>query len=282
MTRPKHASTAKSGNRYGSACGSVKRRTTCTARQRPRKTAPNVSETFESTLSRSMNTAAKPAVSSSDAGRSARSSRLRALIASAPAGSRQRRRASNDALSSRAQRPRLHLAHEVLGVVARAELVVGHEAALPGGQLVDRYAGGVVRAVEMETGGQVVGQATIDRDEAVVTRTDEVDGLRRVVGAERHGEGDEEGDEQAGRHAATAAARPTVALARRARRARLAGAGGGVGGGLRVGGRRAGGDRGPWSRGGGAGGGRGAGARGLGATRRRGRRLVLRGGLWAP
>src|SRR4051812_47592187 len=149
----------------------------CTARQRPRKIAPNVSETFDRTLSRSMNTAAKPAVSSSDAGRSARSSRLRALIASAPAGGRQRRRASDDALSRAAQRSGLELAHEVLRVVARAELVVRHEASLPGGQLVDRYAGGVVRAVEMQTGGQVVGKATIDRDEAVVTRTDEVDGL---------------------------------------------------------------------------------------------------------
>src|SRR3954447_24627171 len=103
----------------------------CTARQRPRKIAPKVSETFDRTLSRSMNTAAKPAVSRSDAGSSASSSRLRALIASAPDGSRQRRQASNDALSSAAQRSGLHLAHEVLRVVARAQLVVRHEAPLP-------------------------------------------------------------------------------------------------------------------------------------------------------
>src|SRR3954469_2692102 len=107
----------------------------CVARQRPKKIAPNVSETFDRTLSRSMNTAAKPAVSSSDAGTSASSSRLRALIASAPAGSRQNRQAGNDPLSLAAQRPRLHLADEVARVVARAQLMLGHEPALVGGQL---------------------------------------------------------------------------------------------------------------------------------------------------
>src|SRR3954447_20371986 len=112
----------------------------CVARQRPKKIAPNVSETFDRTLSRSMNTAANPAVSSSDAGTSASSSRLRALIASAPAGSRRRRQASNDVLSRAAQRSRLHLADEVARVVVRAQLVLGHEAPLAGWQLAHRHA----------------------------------------------------------------------------------------------------------------------------------------------
>src|SRR4051794_26403145 len=129
----------------------------CTARQRPRKIPPNVSETFERTLSRSMKTAAKPAVSSSDAGTSASSSRLRALIASAPAGSRQ----SKDARSRGPQRPGLHLADEVLRVVARAQLVLRHEAALVGRQLVDGHARAVVDVVEVQAGGAVVRQPAI-------------------------------------------------------------------------------------------------------------------------
>src|SRR3954451_11714083 len=180
----------------------------CAARQRPRKIAPNVSDTFDRTLSRSMNTAANPAVSSSDAGTSASSSRLRALlIARAPAGSRQERQASNDALSRWAQRSRLHLADEVARVVAGAELVLGHEPALVGGQLADRHAGGVVDAVEVHAGRPVVRQAAIDGHEAVAARADEVDRLRGVPRAEGDGGDEGERDEQAGRHATAAALR---------------------------------------------------------------------------
>ena len=79
-TSPKHARTATSGNRYGSAYGSVKRITRCATKHSARKTAPYVSETFERTSSRWMKIAANPAVTSSDAGISAISSRLRADI----------------------------------------------------------------------------------------------------------------------------------------------------------------------------------------------------------
>jgi len=56
----------------------------CPIRHSPRKIAPYVSEMFESALERWMNTPANPAVTSSEAGISATSSRLRALTIWSP------------------------------------------------------------------------------------------------------------------------------------------------------------------------------------------------------
>src|SRR5437764_12387495 len=58
----------------------------CPTRHSPRKIAPYVSEMLDSAFERWMNTPANPAVTSSDAGISAISSRLRALTRPGPGG----------------------------------------------------------------------------------------------------------------------------------------------------------------------------------------------------
>src|SRR5215218_1510193 len=93
---------------YGSACGSVKRIRKCPARHSSRKIAPYVSETSESRSDCWMKMAANPAVSSNDAGISAISSRLRALMGG----------------GSRVELSAFELDHEVLRVVLGAQLVI--------------------------------------------------------------------------------------------------------------------------------------------------------------
>src|SRR3954454_4686635 len=151
ITSPKQASTATSGNRYGSASGSVKRMTMCVATHSPRNAAPYVRETLESSSERWMNSAANPAGTSSAAGMRARSSRLRALF----------------------NLPDLELADEILGVRVGAELVIGEDDAPVAGDLVDGHAAAVVARVELDAGRQLVGQAAVDRHGAAGVEPDE-------------------------------------------------------------------------------------------------------------
>src|SRR4051812_19508814 len=115
-----------------------------------------------------MNSAAKPAVSSSDAGISAISSRLRALTAQlrvrAPASAAM----SNRIGGSLRDVPLLQREHEPLGVVARAERVVGERRAPAGGHALERDTRAVGRGVEPDAERQVVGQAAIDGDDVAV------------------------------------------------------------------------------------------------------------------
>src|ERR1700730_840509 len=110
---------------YGSAFGSVSLTNTWPARHSPRKIAPYVRETFESTFERWMKTPAKPAVTSSDAGISPTSSRLRALIPPA--------RVQRCASASSVQLPELDRSNEVLRVRLRAKLIVEQGGAPVGG-----------------------------------------------------------------------------------------------------------------------------------------------------
>src|SRR3954470_5971310 len=107
-----------------------------------------------------MKIAANPAATSSDAGTSASSSRLRALMCPA----------SLDLAA-------LERGHEVLGVILRAQLVVRERLAPVGRHGVDRDARGGGTRVELEPERQVVRQALEDRDRAAVARigADEVD-----------------------------------------------------------------------------------------------------------
>src|SRR3954467_2762007 len=110
-----------------------------------------------------MKIAANPAATSSDAGTSASSSRLRALMS----------RASLDLTA-------LERDHEVLGVVLRAQLVVRERLAAIRRHVVDRHARTGVALIQLDPQRQVVRQAAEDRDRAVVARVgaDEVDGAR--------------------------------------------------------------------------------------------------------
>src|SRR6476620_5132578 len=129
-----------------------------------------------------MKIAANPAATSSDAGTSASSSRLRALM-SAPS------------LDLAAPRRR----YGVLGVVLGAQLVVRERRTAVGRDVVDRHARVVVARVQLDPERQVVGQAAEDRDRAVVLGVgpDEVDGARRQPAADQDQGDDGEGDDEA-------------------------------------------------------------------------------------
>src|SRR6476620_10110371 len=111
-----------------------------------------------------MKIAANPAATSSDAGTSASSSRLRALM-SAP---------SLDLTA-------LERDHQVLGVILGSQLVVGERLAAVRRDVVDGHPRTGVARVQLDAERQVVGQTAEDRDRAVVlrVRADEVDGARR-------------------------------------------------------------------------------------------------------
>src|SRR3954451_6463700 len=119
-----------------------------------------------------MNSAAKPAVSSSDAGISAISSRLRALTAQlrvrAPAAT-----AVSDPIGGSLRDVSLPQAQpEPLGVVARAERVVGERPAPAGGHALERDTRAVVHGVQPDPERQVVGQPAIDGDDIAVRLVD--------------------------------------------------------------------------------------------------------------
>src|ERR1700761_564233 len=99
-----------------------------------------------------MNTPANPAVTSREAGISPTSSRLRAVT----------ERASR----SRLHLPQLEVVHQVLRVGLRAQVVVEHPATLGRGQRRGGDAGLVVELIEAHPGDEVVGQASVDGDEA--------------------------------------------------------------------------------------------------------------------
>src|SRR4051812_48898820 len=129
------------------------RTTRWVATHTPRKTAPYVSDTFDSRWDSWMKIAANPAATSSDAGTSASSSRLRALMS----------RPSLDLTA-------LERDHEVLGVVLGSQLVVGERLAPVGRDVIDGHARAGVTGVELDPGRQVVRQPPEDRDRAVVAR----------------------------------------------------------------------------------------------------------------
>src|SRR3954454_613641 len=147
-----------------------------------------------------MKIAANPAATSSDAGTSASSSRLRALMS----------RASLDLTA-------LERGHEVLGVILRAQLVVRERLAAIRWHGVDRHARAGGTRVELDPERQVVGQPWEDGDRAVVARigADEVDGARGHPAAGQDQEGDDEGDDETDWDAPTAlAARLWAGLSR--------------------------------------------------------------------
>src|SRR5205823_9604881 len=104
-----------------------------------------------------MNTAAKPAVTSSEAGTRASSSRFRALIC----GPR-----------SFLELAALEAADEVGGVVVGAQVVVEQLLAPCRGNVGDAHPRRVVGRVEVDARRQVVGQAAVERDEPVRARAD--------------------------------------------------------------------------------------------------------------
>src|SRR4051812_18454120 len=108
-----------------------------------------------------MKIAAKPAVSNSDAGTRASSSRLRAV--------------TNKPLVDLAP---LELDHQVLRVVLGAQLVVGERRPAGGGDRLERDPRARVAAVEVDAEGQLDRQAAVDRDRvpARLVDADEVDG----------------------------------------------------------------------------------------------------------
>ena len=146
---------------YGSAYGSVKRRNRCAGeaqaeedrrrRSARRRRGPPTAW---------MKIAAKPAVSSSDAGISASSSRLRALTEIRPCSSSMTRSSASSLDRS-------------LWSVNVAAAVRGH--------LLDRHAGGVVPAVELDPERQLVRQPAVDGDHVArgFVDADEVDRARR-------------------------------------------------------------------------------------------------------
>ena len=139
-----------------------------------------------------MKIAAKPAVSSSDAGISAINSRLRALTARCcPASSR---------------------LHEALGVVLGAQLVVGEGRAARGGHALERHARVPDRRVEPDPEREVVRKAVVEGDDVAAgfVDADEVDLARREP------EGGQEADDAAEREQ-----RPGVTSRRRRRRGAL-------------------------------------------------------------
>src|SRR4051812_34048007 len=108
-----------------------------------------------------MKRAANPAVSSSDAGISAISSRLRALTeplrvrCPAPAA------VSNRVAASRRNVSLLKIAHEALRVVARAQLVVGERVAAGRGHALEGDTRAVDHRVELDAEREVVREAAV-------------------------------------------------------------------------------------------------------------------------
>src|SRR3954447_20029563 len=147
--------------------------TKCAARQSPRKIAPTDRLKFDSRSWRWTNTAVKPAVTSSDAGTSAISSRLRALIPGLQSGLA--------CESHSLELSPFERANEAVRVVARAHRVVQQLLAARARDLAGRHARDVVRRVEMDAQRQLVGQALEDGDVRIVVGPHEVDGLRGQV-----------------------------------------------------------------------------------------------------
>src|SRR5437763_6375387 len=105
---------------------------------------------FESAFERWMNTPANPAVTSSDAGISPTSSRLRALIAFARQG--------RGSAGSSGQLSQLGGTHQVLGVLLRAQVVVQQRPAAIRRNCRGRDAGDIERLVQMDPCRQVIRQ----------------------------------------------------------------------------------------------------------------------------
>src|SRR5215207_2600332 len=129
-----------------------------------------------------MKIAANPAATSSEAGTSASSSRLRALMSPA----------SLDLTA-------LERDHQILGVVLRAQLVVRERRPACRRHVVDRHARAGVALVELDPQRQVIGEAAEDGDRAVVARVgaDEVDGTGGQPASDEDQADDAEEDEEA-------------------------------------------------------------------------------------
>src|SRR6478752_4067508 len=144
---------------------------TCPATHSPRKIAPYVSDTFDRTFDRWMNTPANPAVNRSEAGIRQTSSRLRALTS----GPRYR--------NSLRDLPRLQVHHQRCRIRLRSQVVVQETVAPVGRNQRSGDPRGIEGLIQPDPGRQAVRQAAVDRDDSLLVGADEVELAGREVPA---------------------------------------------------------------------------------------------------